>query len=157
MPKVLYFWHGFTQMGTTFKYNTFNIVAPLIYYILPNVWKASYTITISIFVMFRSDLPLARISSSLVLYRSSAVVLSVWRRDRNRMDSYRVSTVDVSESPIANGARGTWQQQRCDSLHCHEEWWCSLSPRVVVFCIDKFISCVLPGPRSGFFTLAKRS
>ena len=29
---------------------TFNIVAPVIYHLLPNVWKASYTISISIFV-----------------------------------------------------------------------------------------------------------
>ena len=28
----------------------FNIVAPLIYHLLPNVWKASYTISTSIFV-----------------------------------------------------------------------------------------------------------
>ena len=37
------------------------------------------------------------------------------------MDSYRVCTVDVLESPIASGARGPWQQ-RCGALHCHEEW-----------------------------------
>ena len=37
------------------------------------------------------------------------------------MDLYRVSTVDVPESPIASCARGPWQQ-RCDSLHCYEEW-----------------------------------
>ena len=49
----------------------------------------------------------------------------LWRRDRNRMDSYPVSTVDVPESSIASSASGPWQQQRCDSLHCHEEWWCS--------------------------------
>ena len=28
---------------------------------------------------------------------------------------------------------GSWQQQRCDSLHCHEEWWCSVPQSVVVF------------------------
>ena len=47
------------------------------------------------------------------------------------MDSYRVSTVDVLESHIASSARGPWQQQRCDSLHCHEEWWGSVQPIVV--------------------------
>ena len=31
--------------------------------------------------------------------------------------------VDVAWSPISSGARDTWQQQRCDSLHCHEKWW----------------------------------
>ena len=50
---------------------------------------------------------------------SLAVVLSLWRRDRNRMHSYRVSTVEFPESPIASGARGPWHQQWCDSLHFH--------------------------------------
>ena len=48
------------------------------------------------------------------------------------MDSHRVSTVDVPESPIASGVRGPWQQ-RCDSLHCHEECWGSVPPSVFVF------------------------
>ena len=72
--------------------------------------------------MFRIDGPIARRNSSLVLYRSLAVVLSLWRRDRNRLDSYRVSTVDAPEYPIASGARGP-RQQLCDSLNCHEESW----------------------------------
>ena len=46
-------------------------------------------------LMFRIDHPIARISSYLVLYRVPRSVLSQWRRDRNRVDSYRVSTVDV--------------------------------------------------------------
>ena len=54
-------------------------------------------------------------------------------RDRNRMDSYRVITMDVPESPISSGARGPWLQQLCDFLHCHEEWWGSVSPNAVVF------------------------
>ena len=49
------------------------------------------------------------------------------------MDSYRVSKVDVPESPIASGARGLWQQQRCGSLHYHEEWWGSVPQNVIVF------------------------
>ena len=44
------------------------------------------------------------------------------------MDSYRVTTVNVPESPIVSGAKGPWHQQRCDSLHCHEEWWGSIPP-----------------------------
>ena len=55
--------------------------------------------------MFRIDRPIARISSSLVYTGILAVVFSLWRRDRNRMDSCRVSRVDVPESPIASGAR----------------------------------------------------
>ena len=42
--------------------------------------------------------------------------------------THRVSTVDVPQSPIATGARGPWQQQRCDSLNCNEEWWGSAPP-----------------------------
>ena len=38
-------------------------------------------------LMFRIDRPIARISLSLVLYGSLAAVLSLWRSDRNRMDS----------------------------------------------------------------------
>ena len=45
--------------------------------------------------------------------------------------SRRVNMKDVSESPIASGARRPWQP-RCDSLPCHE-WWCSVPPNVVVF------------------------
>ena len=59
--------------------------------------------------MFRTDRPVAWISSSLVLYRVLAVVLSLWHRDRNRMDSYRVSTVDVPECLTTSGARGPWR------------------------------------------------
>ena len=61
------------------------------------------------------------------------MVLSLSQTDRNRMDSDRVSTVDVPESPISSGARGRWEQQRCDFLHCHEERWGSVPPSVVVF------------------------
>ena len=34
---------------------------------------------------------------------SISVVLSLWRRDRNRIDSYRVRMIDVPEFPIASG------------------------------------------------------
>ena len=43
---------------------------------------------------------------------SLTVVLTHWRRDRNRLDSYRVSRENVPESPIYSGVRGPWQQQR---------------------------------------------
>ena len=51
-------------------------------------------------LMFCIDRPIARISSSLVLYRVPRSVLSLWQR-YNRRDSYRVSTVDVPESASA--------------------------------------------------------
>ena len=75
---------------------------------------------------------------------SLAVVLSLRRRDRNRMDSYRVITVDVSEFPIVSGARGPWQQQWCDFFHFHDEWWSSVPPSVVVFSWVHAITIYLP-------------
>ena len=84
-------------------------------------------------LMFHIDRPIARISSSLVFSGTHTVVLSLWRRDRNHMDSYQVSTVDVVESPISSSTRGPWRQQRCDALHCHEEWWTSVPPSVFAF------------------------
>ena len=109
MATVRYFWHGFIHRGTTCR-------------------KPSARPSL---LMFGIDRPIARISSSLVLYRLPRN--GSCRSDRNRMDSYRVSTVDVPESPIASGARRPWQQQWCDSLHFHEKWWGSVPPSVVVF------------------------
>ena len=59
MATVRYFWHGFIHI-MYLQYSR-----PLIYHFLPNVWKASYTISAS---MFRINRPIARISSSCVLY-----------------------------------------------------------------------------------------
>ena len=114
---------------------TFNIVTPLFITFCQMFGKRSTPSARPSLLMFHIDLPIARISSSLVLYCTGflAVVHSLWRRNCNRMDSYRVSKVDVPESAIASGARGPWQQQRCDSLHYHEGWWGSVPPSVVVF------------------------
>ena len=49
-------------------------------------------------LMFQIDLPIVH---PFVVPGPSGVVLSLWRRDRNRMDSYRVSTVDVLEYPMS--------------------------------------------------------
>ena len=55
------------------------------------------------------------------------------------MDSCRMRTVDVPEFPFSSGARGSWQQQRCESLHFHEESW--------GFCTTKchFLLTKIPG------------
>ena len=67
VATILYFWHGFIHKV---KHScTLIIVAPLIYRLFLNVWKASYTVSTSLFV----DVPywpppiISRISSSLVL------------------------------------------------------------------------------------------
>ena len=48
------------------------------------------------------------------------MVLSLWRRDSNDMDSRWVNKVDIPESPISSDARDPGQQRR-DSLHCHKD------------------------------------
>ena len=48
MATVWYCWQGFIHRGTTFMYLQYS--HPLIYHLLPNVWKALYTISVSIFV-----------------------------------------------------------------------------------------------------------
>ena len=69
---------------------TFNIVKPLIYHPFPNVWKVSYTISAPIFV----DVPFWPPHSTdkfifhlLCCTGSIAVLISLCREDRNRMDS----------------------------------------------------------------------
>ena len=82
---------------------TFNKVAPLFIIFCQMFGKRRTLSARPSSLMFRIDRHTARISSFLVLHR---VVLSLWLRHRNRMDSYRVSTVGVPEYPIVSGARG---------------------------------------------------
>ena len=99
----------------------FNIVVPLVYHLLSNVWKAPYTNSASLFVDAPYSPPYCTDKFfSCVVPDPLQGFFSLWRRDRNHMDSYRVSTEDVPDSPIASGARGPWQQW-CDSFHCREE------------------------------------
>ena len=62
---------------------TFSLVALLIYHILPNVWKALYTISTSTFVGC-SELTALFISCCTTFL---TVVLLLWRRDHSRIDS----------------------------------------------------------------------
>ena len=86
--------------------------------------------------MFGIDRPVARISSSLVLHR--AVVLSLWRRDRNRMDSgendytqrYRISSFFItihgvtplllSRTSCAAGNGRLWNIHRTHPIRVHQ-------------------------------------
>ena len=130
MATVWYFWHGFIHRGTTFM--CFQYSRPP-YLKLPNVWKAPYTIIASIFVdvpywpLYSWDKFISCVvpgpSQWFFLFGEEIVIARI----------HWVSTEDVPESPIAGGSRDLWQQQRCDSLHCHEEWWGSVTPSVVVF------------------------
>ena len=47
MATVRYFWHGFIHRDTAFMYLQYS--RPLIYYLLQNLWKTSYTSCASIF------------------------------------------------------------------------------------------------------------
>ena len=85
---------------------TFNIVAPLFITFCQMFGRSHTPSARPSLLMFRIDRPIARISSSLVLYRVPRSGSFTYRRDRNRMNSYRVGTVDVPASPIASGARG---------------------------------------------------
>ena len=121
MATVWYFWHGF------------NIVTPLFITVCQMFGSRRTPSVPPSLLVFCIDRSKARVSSSIVLYRVPRSVLSLWRRNRNRMESYRVSTVDVPESGIASNIRGPWLQQRCNSLYCHEEWWGSV-PSSVATC-----------------------
>ena len=129
MATVRYFWQGFIHRGTAFMY--LQSSRSLIYHFFRNVCKAPYTISASIFVYVPYWPPYSTDKfNSCVVPGPSQWFFLLWRKDRNRMDSYRVSTADVPEASIASGARGPWQQQQCDTLHCHEEWWGSVPPSV---------------------------
>jgi len=52
---------------------------------------------------------------------SLAVVLSFWRKDHNRMDSYRVSMAVVPVSPIASSKGDPWQRWQYEPLHCQKD------------------------------------
>ena len=130
MAAVQYFWHGFIHRDTTFSY--LQSSRPPLFIFCQMFGRRRALSACPPLLMFRINRLIARQVHLLYCTGVLAVVLSVWRRDRNHMDSYRVSTVDVPESPITSGARGPWQQA-CDSLYCHEEWWGSVPPSVVVF------------------------
>ena len=129
---------------------TFNIVTPLIYQLLPNVWKCRTPSARPSLLMFSIDRPIARINSSLVLYRVPRSGSFTLTRS-NRMDSYRVSTVDVPESPSTSGVRGPWQQRR-DSLNYHEEWWGFVPPSVAT-CFTQSLKTFLCTTTSCHFNL----
>ena len=122
MATVRYFWPGFIHKGITFMYLQYS--HPLVYHLLSNAWKASHTISASIFV----DVPYWRPISTR---KCISCVVPGPSHGLFHYDEEIVITwthigwvqMDVPESSISSGARGPWQQQRCDSLHCHEEWW----------------------------------
>ena len=109
-------------------YDWFQYSHPLIYYIFPNVWKALYTISASIFV----DVPYWPPYSTDKLI--SCVVPGPPQRFFHFGEEIVIAWTHLEWVPwmfhTASGARGPWQLQPCDSLHCHEEWWDSVTSSV---------------------------
>ena len=125
---------GYNIYVSNLEYNR-----PLIYQLLPNFWKSSYTISASIFFDVPYWLPYSmdKFISCVVsgpsewFFHFGEEIVVAW-----------VRTVDVPESPISSGARGPWQQQRYDSLHCHEEWQ-GFVPSSVATCLTQFLETFL--------------
>ena len=106
MTTVRYFWHTFIHRGTTFMYLQYS--RPLIYHFLPNIWKASYTISGWIFV----EVPYWRISSPLVLYwvpRGVSFTLA------NRLQSHGLRTTLGGTEPH----HSSWQCKESHRCCCH--------------------------------------
>ena len=106
MVTVWYFWHGFIHKGTTFMYLQYSHPA-LIYYLLPNVWKASYTISVSIFVDVLY----------WMLYSMDKFITYIVPGPLQRFFLFR-------EEIIITIRWVQWISQRCKSsvtgVHCHE-------------------------------------
>ena len=98
MVTVRYF---FIHRGTTFMYLQYS--RPRIYHIF-QMFGRRRTPSVRRFC-WCSILTALQHGIVHVLYctRFLAVVLWLWRRDRNCMNSYRVRTVDVPQPPIAGG------------------------------------------------------
>ena len=98
----------------------------LVYHLLPNIWKASYTIIASIFLMFRIDHPIAMISSSNVLYR---VPLSGSFTLAKKLQSHGLMSDE-------NGgcSRISHFQRRKRSVTAAAVWLLALSWRMMGFC-----------------------
>ena len=125
MAIVRYFWHCFIHIGTIFMYLQYSRPYYLSLFAKCLEGVVHYQRVYLCWSPYSTDKSISCVVSSPSEW--------FWRRGHNHMNSYRVSTVDIPESPISSGARGPWQQQRCGSLHCHEEWWDSVPPSFVVF------------------------
>ena len=111
-------------------YFTFSIVTPLIYHLLPNLWKALYTINASIFVDVSYWLPYSTdkfiscvvLGSSQWFFHFGKEIVIPWTH---------IGWVLSMFQNLHCQWRKRWQQ-RCDSLLYHEEWWGSV-PLSVIF------------------------
>ena len=107
---------------------TFNIVVPLIYHFCRMLGRRRTQSARPSLLVFRIYHPIARISSSLVFYRSIALVLSLWRRVLNRKDSSRKH---------GGWSRMSHSQRRKTSVTATAVWHLALSWRMMGFCTTK--------------------
>ena len=116
---------------------TFNIVTPPYLHLLPNVWKALYTISVSIFVKVPCWPPYdmdkfisyAVTGPSHWFFYFGEEIIIAW--------THIEWVLCVSESPIASGTRSETAAVVCP-LHYHEEWWGSVPPSdVFSWMLDK--------------------
>ena len=106
---------------------------PLISHLLPNDWKASYSISASIFidVPYWSPYITDKFISCVVpgpsqwFFHFGEEIIISWTHIGRVWWMFQ-------ESPIASGARDPWHQQRFYSIDCHEGWRGSI-PSAVVF------------------------
>ena len=111
---------------------TFNIFAPFIYHLLPNVWKASYNISTSIIVDVPYWPPYSKdkFTSCVVLglsqwfFHFGKEIIIAWTPIGWVWWMFQTLPLPVPKRSV---------KQQCDFLHCHEELWGSIPPSVVVF------------------------
>ena len=124
MATVRDFFHGFIHRGTTFMYLQFS--RPLIYHLLSNVCKASYTISASIFVYvpYRPPYSTDKFISCIVL-GPSQWFFQFWRRDLN---------IRLISGEYGGCSRMSHFQRRKRSLTAAAVWLLVLSWRMMGFC-----------------------
>ena len=101
---------------------TFSTVAPVIYHLLPNGWKASYTISASIFV----DAPYWPSYGRDKFISCVVLDLSLWLF--HFVEEIAIAWTHIGwvrwifqNLPMPAALEVREQKQRCDSLHCHEQ------------------------------------
>ena len=114
--------------------HSFNIISPHVYHLLPNLWKASYTISASTSVDLQQWQPNStnnRLSCVLMypsqwFFHFGEKIIITWTHIQW---VWRLLPV----SPITSGEGDPWQRWQYEPLHCHEGWRDSLPTSAVTF------------------------
>ena len=125
MATVGYFWHGFIHSGTTFIYLQYSHPTPYIITFCQNIWKASYTISTSIFI----DVPYSKdkFISCVVLGPSQwfihfgKEIVVAWTHIRWVWWMFQNLPL-----PAAQEVHDSSSSSVTPSLPCHEERWGSV-------------------------------